>query len=480
MSRSAHSHVPDDTPKEHATPKNRSAVFYYVLLVVEMKTLTGLVLALLSVCLLLSLSSTFSVNAVVGRVYIRSDGSIDPPTPELTSSDNVTYSLIGNLSRSIVIERDNIMFDGGGYTLSGDGSNIGMELQGRKNVTITNVEIRGFYGGVQIYNFSSNNNVFGVRAINNSYTGIEVESAMNNNVTGNTIVDCMYGIALSGNALRNTVSNNFIDETEYYGIELLSTSDNLVKDNNVSDCWSTGIRLWLFSCNNTIAGNRVAYCRTGIEVSYSSTNNTVIQNNLSLNSKYGISIGWRIPESGPEWGGTANNSLVENNVTSNYVGIALIYSKNNTILRNNILNNSQSIHVDGSFVNFWDDGTMGNYWSDYSGTDADNDGIGDSPYVIDINNVDNYPLMQVFDPPDSSVRCDYEHVASLFGAKEQLMGGLVSKWMCIRNSVNGLPFDSQYNLVVRNPIFYVGCTEVINMRDIAQAIVNYNRMPTYS
>ncbi|TFH25119.1 hypothetical protein E4G67_01310 [Candidatus Bathyarchaeota archaeon] len=41
----------------------------------------------------------------------------------------------------------------------------------------------------------------------------------------------------------------------------------------------------------------------------------------------------------------------------------------------------------------WDDGRQGNFWSDYNGTDSNND-VGDTRYVIDVLNQDRYPLMQ--------------------------------------------------------------------------------------
>jgi hypothetical protein len=49
-------------------------------------------------------------------------------------------------------------------------------------------------------------------------------------------------------------------------------------------------------------------------------------------------------------------------------------------------------------ANAWDDGypSGGNYWSDYTGTDANYDGIGDTPYTIDALNQDRYPLMGPF------------------------------------------------------------------------------------
>ena len=73
---------------------------------------------------------------------------------------------------------------------------------------------------------------------------------------------------------------------------------------------------------------------------------------------------------------------------------------NNTVYNNNFINTQVSTNLDVYGLNYFDNGREGNYWSDYTGVDADGDGIGDTPYIIEYHNEnrkDNYPLMTPFD-----------------------------------------------------------------------------------
>jgi hypothetical protein len=74
----------------------------------------------------------------------------------------------------------------------------------------------------------------------------------------------------------------------------------------------------------------------------------------------------------------------------------------NTFYHNMFVNNSVNVKFYNNFPingNFWDKGAQGNYWSDYGGSDTNNDGVGDTPYVINSRNIDNYPLISPFDAP---------------------------------------------------------------------------------
>jgi parallel beta-helix repeat protein len=97
--------------------------------------------------------------------------------------------------------------------------------------------------------------------------------------------------------------------------------------------------------------------------------------------------------------GSSNNIIINNLLKNNTLGI-ICYSSGNMIHHNNFVENS--IHVIEDAPNTWDDGSEGNYWSDYDGSDNNGDGVGDTPRIIS-GNKDNYPLMRP---------CDIRYVAS--------------------------------------------------------------------
>ncbi|MHA1962570.1 MAG: NosD domain-containing protein, partial [Candidatus Thorarchaeota archaeon] len=89
-------------------------------------------------------------------------------------------------------------------------------------------------------------------------------------------------------------------------------------------------------------------------------------------------------------------------------GIVLSMASFNRVYHNTIVGNTDQADDDMD-TNQWDDGypSGGNYWSDYAGNDqlsgplqnvVGRDGIGDSPYMIDFNSWDRYPLMSSSGP----------------------------------------------------------------------------------
>jgi len=115
-----------------------------------------------------------------GTIYIRADGSIDPSTANVTSADNVTYTFTGNIYDSIVVERDNIVVDGAGYTLYGTGAyeSKGISLSGRENVTVRNTQIQASWYGIWL-SYASNNSIVGNNITANSDAGVRIDSSGN-------------------------------------------------------------------------------------------------------------------------------------------------------------------------------------------------------------------------------------------------------------------------------------------------------------
>jgi len=324
-----------------------------------------------------------------GTVYIRADGSIDPPDAAISTFDDVTYTLTGNIAsdaHGIVVLRDNIVVDGSGFSIEGTGLEYysGIYFSEIGNVTIRNTNIKNFHYGIQS-NSSSNNSISGNNITTNSVFGIMlISSSSNNTISGNTITSD-YGIRLDSSS-NNSISGNNIT-SRGVGIGLYGSSDyNDINGNNVTNNGYYGICLDS-SSNNSVNGNTITNNHAGILLRFSS-NNSVGENTIKDNGE-GIGLESAI-----------SNVISGNNITNNHIfGVELDASSNNTIYHNNFVSNAQQVYVSpNSSANVWDDGypSGGNYWSDYNGTDADHDGIGDTPYVIDANNTDIYPLMGMF------------------------------------------------------------------------------------
>jgi parallel beta-helix repeat protein len=426
---------------------------------------SGLMLILLITSML---AFVFNVQPVkgewTGTVYIRADGSIDPPDAPIITYDNVTYTLTDNITSTaegIVVQRNNIIIDGAGYTLQGVGivpryfgwpyiDPPGICIFERINVTVKNMRIMGFPYGIYLHS-SHGCTIYKNNLTSISYRAIVIYEGSANNISRNRIEDTFQdGIALISSNY-NTIADNLFFNT---GIYVIPSYGNVVVDNFVNGkplVYLEGIsdfivnvtagQLILIECTRiTVENLNLSNTNEGIQVWYSNniriannimTNNTcvgiwatssssiTILDNYITNSWFGIYITYSedflikrnsITKciSGIDLRLDSNFTIVENNITnSDFAGIVLMASSNNRIYHNNFINNAKQVGSSYGSINIWDDGypSGGNYWSDYTGVDlysgpfqneTGSDGIGDTPYVINENNTDRYPLMSPY------------------------------------------------------------------------------------
>ncbi len=335
-------------------------------------------------------------------IYIRPDGSIDPPSVNITTLDEIIYTFTGNINDSIVIEKDSIVLDGSGYTMQGKREGYGIDLSNRTNVTVKNVTIVNFNGGVNLY--TANNNTIAYNNLTSNLWGIYVWSSNGNILTHNEIhSNDLNGIRLN-NSSNNIITNNSLTNNsavvpnKYYEILLSYSNNNIITHNNVSDN-SDGMRIASSSDDNFIADNNIFNNLYGIRLSYAIRN--MITNNTVYDNDCGIYF----------WS-SHNNTLVGNDILNNGEGVLLEASRNNVIFHNHFTDNTIQASSSPGYANSWDNGypSGGNYWDDYTDVDqysgpyqneTGSDGIWDHPYVIDEFNpdVDNYPIVPEYPSP---------------------------------------------------------------------------------
>lgn len=314
------------------------------------------------------------------------------------------------------ISGNNLTYNGYGVYLLGASQNAIIEN------SITNNEV-----GIDIR--SSSNNILRNNNMNNNYNlavyGSE-PSHFDNDIDDSNIVNGkkVYYLISESNLVINSITfpdvgylalvncqNISVHHLELtgngHGILLAYTTDSTIYKNQITDNYS-GIGLFA-SSSNDITTNNITDNDSGIRFSNASNLNG-ISTNIITNNTEGIFLS-----------NSFQNTFVLNNITNNDIGISLSSSSYNMIRSNYFINNERQVYdvsmedysVTAS-TNTWGVGyhAGGNYWSDYTGVDVKSgenqnqtgsDGLGDTPYIIDQNNQDSFPLMPYGSPPAISI-----------------------------------------------------------------------------
>jgi len=289
--------------------------------------------------------------------------------------------------------------------------------ENRENTILTKISYKYEYSTIQI---SANNVTFSGFTVKYGRMSINVGGS-NCKIIDNKIINS-YSVGINIDGSNNVISGNDITGHDSFGI-YGSSSDSLITNNNIAkNCAGIVIN----SCKNvTISQNNITKNGIGGGLALRRDGSFYVEeNNITYNQGFGIQFR----------GGTTNATVCKNNIIANEYGFNLLNNITitadfigfgNQVYYNNIADNganakSELTYIftanvskgEGNSTDFvsWDNGKVGNYWSDYrskypDATEIDNSGIGNASYVIDENNKDRYPLFEslTFKPPEIAV-----------------------------------------------------------------------------
>jgi parallel beta-helix repeat protein len=246
------------------------------------------------------------------------------------------------------------------------------------DITVQNLVLTNNSQGILLV--ATNNSLITRNHITNNNYGIVLfapyEQCIGNIITENNITANTEDGIHSWNSENTIITGNTITGNQENGILFYDSRRTVISENTITANKENGIKLWGYDSNdNNVSGNHIENNQNGITLD-TALNNTITGNTIASNSGWGIIL--------------------------SYNGFPPF--SNNTIYHNDFANNQQAVYTVDEFlstlpdieppIDRWDNGLEGNYWNDYNGTDSNGDGIGDTPYIINENNQDNYPLME--------------------------------------------------------------------------------------
>jgi len=366
--------------------------------------------------------NTVNYNRYGISLYDSNNNSIS----ENSVSYNVDGGIFTSLQKNNSVSRNTITYNYFGLRLGGDNDTAlenvvsynenGIIISGSNSKAIGNTVNNNNHSGFRVFgdnstisqNIVNDNDKYGIEIMEQCSDSVFSENTLNNNgefgIYLLPLITEPNNLNFSGNTMNNSGFGMKTGSLEDMSNKLLIDTSNLVNgkplyyyldQNNLgaNDFIEAG-QILLINCNDSIIVNEnISYGSIGIALYYSN-NNVIFNVTITGNKFHGLYLvnAW-------------NNSITGNNISNNQqYGIYLDLSSNSNLISLNYFSNPLGINAyDNGTNNQWDDGSIGNFWHDYSGKDLDDNGIGDTPYLIPgmAGSMDHFPRWE--DGPDVDI-----------------------------------------------------------------------------
>ncbi len=360
--------------------------------------------------------ATVAGAPIVDTASAAENGGCQAVSAPETITESGCYVLTGSATMStgngITINTSDVVLDGQGHTLSGnvlgDGVVVHDGASTLTNVTVRNLTLTGWHYGVRyegvdggrVANVTVQDSQGGVVLLGDSsdwgtgsgqVTGnvVVADSTVSNNNVG------VYATYSDDNEIRDVVA----DGNSINGIQLHYTRDVVVSNVTARTNDENGIRVE-GSARATVANSTTTdNGQEGVWLGGSS--GSAVTNNTASGNEYGVHLG-----------NADGNTVTGNRLWTNSEGGLSVYNSGTNLIYDNYVNGTNYVEFTPTVQpNTWNvserTGTNvlggptvgGNVWATPDGTgfsqtctDADGDGICDSPFVVNGSQVDALPL----------------------------------------------------------------------------------------